>query len=91
MADAKRLLKIASNSSVPVLICGESGTGKEVMARSLHALSSRSKGPFVAVNCGAISPGLIESLFEGSCRGAYTGAVVNQLGFVRAADHGTLF
>ncbi len=91
MADAKRLLKIASNSSVPVLICGESGTGKEVMARSLHALSSRSKGPFIAVNCGAISPGLIESLFEGSCRGAYTGAVANQLGFVRAADHGTLF
>jgi len=91
MADAKRLLEIASKSSVPVLICGESGTGKEVMARRLHALSSRSQGPFIAVNCGAISPGLIESLFEGSCRGAYTGAVVNQLGFVRAADHGTLF
>lgn len=91
MADAKHLLEIASRSSVPVLVCGESGTGKEVMARKLHAMSDRSKGPFVAVNCGAISPGLVESLFEGSCRGAYTGAVANQLGFVRAADHGTLF
>ena len=82
MADAKHLLEIASRSSVPVLVCGESGTGKEVMARKLHAMSDRSKGPFVAVNCGAISPGLVESLFEGSCRGAYTGAVANQLGFV---------
>ncbi len=91
MTDAKSLLDIAAKSSIPVLICGESGTGKEVMARKLHAQSARSNGPFVAVNCGAISPGLIESLFEGSCRGAYTGAVSSQLGFVRAADHGTLF
>lgn len=91
VTDAKSLLEIAAKSSVPVLICGESGTGKEVMARKLHALSARSRGPFIAVNCGAISPGLIESLFEGSCRGSYTGAVANQLGFVRAADHGTLF
>ena len=91
MNDSKTLLDIASRSMVPVLLCGESGTGKEVMARRLHAQSDRSKGAFVAVNCGAISPGLVESLLEGSCRGAYTGAVSNQLGFVRAADHGTLF
>lgn len=91
MNDSKTLLDIASRSTVPVLLCGESGTGKEVMARRLHAQSDRSKGAFVAVNCGAISPGLVESLLEGSCRGAYTGAVSNQIGLVRAADHGTLF
>lgn len=91
MADSKKLLEIAARSSIPVLLCGESGTGKEVMARRLHAMSDRAQGAFVAVNCGAISPGLVESLFEGSCRGAFTGAVSNQQGFVRAADHGTLF
>lgn len=91
MDDSKSLLEVASRSTVPVLLCGESGTGKEVMARRLHAHSDRSKGAFVAVNCGAISPGLVESLLEGSCRGAYTGAVSNQIGLVRAADHGTLF
>ncbi len=91
MNESKSLLNLASRSTVPVLICGESGTGKEVMARRLHAQSERSKGAFVAVNCGAISPGLVESLLEGSCRGAYTGAVSNQIGLVRAADHGTLF
>ncbi len=91
MNDSKILLDIASRSTVPVLLCGESGTGKEVMARRLHAQSDRSNGAFVAVNCGAISPGLVESLLEGSCRGAYTGAVSNQIGLVRAADHGTLF
>ena len=89
--EVHKLLDIASRSSVPVLICGESGTGKEVMARRLHQMSDRANAAFIAVNCGAISPGLVESLFEGSCRGAYTGAVANQLGFVRAADHGTLF
>ncbi len=91
MQNADALLKIAAASSVPVLFYGESGTGKEVMARRLHRMGNRSDGPFVAVNCGAISPGLVESLFEGSCRGAYTGAVSNQLGFVRAANRGILF
>ncbi|MCK9183525.1 MAG: sigma-54 dependent transcriptional regulator [Fibrobacteraceae bacterium] len=91
MNDVTRLLEIASKSSVPVLLCGESGTGKEVAARNLHLIGARSKGPFIPVNCGALNPGLIESLFEGSCRGAFTGSVSNQLGFVRAADKGTLF
>lgn len=91
MNDIDSLLDVASRSLVPVLICGESGTGKEVTARRLHTMGERSGGAFVAVNCGAISPGLVESLLEGSCRGAYTGAVSNQLGLVRAADHGTLF
>lgn len=91
MNDVERLLEIASKSTIPVILFGESGTGKEVMARRLHELSDRANEAFVAVNCGAISPGLVESLFEGSCRGAYTGSVTNQLGFVRAADKGTLF
>ncbi len=91
MNDAARLLKIAAKSNVPVLICGETGTGKEVAARILHAESSRATGPFIAVNCGALNSGLVESLFEGSLRGAFTGSVRDQLGFVRAADKGTLF
>lgn len=91
MNQTKNLLAIAANANVPVLFYGESGTGKEVMARRLHQTGNRSNGPFIAVNCGAISSGLVESLFEGSCRGAFTGAVSNQQGFVRAANHGTLF
>ena len=63
MNDAKRLLKIAAKSNIPVLICGESGTGKEVAARILHAESGRATGPFIAVNCGALNSGLMESLF----------------------------
>lgn len=91
MNDAMRLLAIAAKSDIPVLLCGESGTGKEVAARKLHSLSLRASGPFIAVNCGALSAGLVESLFEGACRGAFTGAVRDRAGFVRAADKGTLF
>ncbi len=86
----KNLLNIASESDLPVLLTGESGTGKEVAARKLHSGSFRN-GAFVAVNCGAISAGLAESLFCGHVRGAFTGASNEQLGFVRAANGGTLF
>jgi len=85
------MLQIAANSDLPVLITGESGTGKEVAARELHALSMRGGKPFVAVNCGAISAGIAESLFCGHVRGAFTGANREQHGFVRAANGGTLF
>ncbi|MFA6622938.1 MAG: sigma-54 dependent transcriptional regulator [Fibrobacteraceae bacterium] len=91
MQEMMRLLTIAAKSDIPVLLCGESGTGKEVAARKLHELSPRAPGPFIAVNCGALSAGLVESLFEGACRGAFTGAVCDRVGFVRAADGGTLF
>src|SRR5574344_1936642 len=91
MQETMRLLTIAAKSDIPVLLCGESGTGKEVAARKLHELSPRASGPFVAVNCGALSAGLVESLFEGACRGAFTGAVSDRTGFVRAAAGGTLF
>ena len=76
---------------MPVLLTGESGSGKEVAARELHALGSRKNRAFVAVNCGAISAGIAESLFCGHIRGAFTGANREQLGFVRAANGGTLF
>jgi DNA-binding NtrC family response regulator len=89
--DFKKMLRIAAGSDLPVLITGESGTGKEVAARELHALGMRRGKPFVAVNCGAISAGIAESLFCGHVRGAFTGANREQHGFVRAANGGTLF
>ena len=91
MKSSKELLKIASNSLITVLIHGESGTGKEVAARFLHENSSRRGGPFVALNCGAIAKNLVESILEGFRKGAFTGAVSDQPGVVRAAQGGTLF
>jgi DNA-binding NtrC family response regulator len=83
------LVRIA-RSAVPVLLRGETGTGKEVVARAVHALSER-PGPFVAVNCGAIPAALIESQLFGHTKGAFSGAVRDEPGFVRAAGGGTLF
>jgi DNA-binding NtrC family response regulator len=74
----------------PVLILGESGTGKERVARATHARSGRT-GPFVAVNCGALPPTLVEGELFGYRRGAFTGALEDRLGLVRSADRGTLF
>ncbi len=91
MEKSEQLLRIAAKSSVPVLLFGESGTGKEVAARRLHRESARAAGAFIAVNCGALTESLAENLLEGSVRGAFTGAVREQKGFVRAADRGTLF
>jgi transcriptional regulator with AAA-type ATPase domain len=90
-ADAARLddLRRIARSTITVLLCGESGTGKEVLARSVHALSGRT-GAFVAVNCGTLTEGLAESQLFGHVRGAFSGAVADSVGFVRAADGGTL-
>ena len=74
-----------------VLITGESGTGKEMLARIVHTLSSRSKGPFVAVNVGAFSKTLLEDDLFGHSRGAYTGALTDKKGFFESAKGGTLF
>jgi hypothetical protein len=77
-------------SGVPILVEGEIGTGKELIARAVHQLTLR-KGPLVAVNCGALPPNLIESELFGHVRGAFSGAVQERPGLVRAAHGGTLF
>jgi two-component system NtrC family response regulator len=82
--------RVATSTST-VLITGESGTGKEVVARLLHGASTRSAGPFVAVNCGAIPENLIESELFGHARGAFSGAVDAHPGKFVQADGGTLF
>jgi DNA-binding NtrC family response regulator/tetratricopeptide (TPR) repeat protein len=80
-----------SNNSATVLIQGETGTGKELVARAIHKLSSRSKGPFIPIDCGAISEGLLESELFGSKRGSFTGAIADRPGVFEAAHTGTLF
>ncbi len=74
-----------------VLILGETGTGKEMLARHIHSLSDRQDKPFVPVDCSALTESLLESQLFGHTRGAFTGAVRDSLGFIRAADTGTLF
>ncbi|MHB1372453.1 MAG: sigma-54-dependent transcriptional regulator [Thauera sp.] len=82
--------KLARNQA-PVFIHGESGTGKEVIARYIHSLGARAAGPFVPVNCGAISPELMESEFFGHRKGSFTGAATDKEGLFQAANGGTLF
>lgn len=77
--------------SIPVLIEGESGTGKELLARAIHIASPRKNKPFLAINCGAISPELIESELFGHKKGAFTGATNTRLGHFESANGGTLF
>ncbi len=84
------IAKMATTDS-PVLIDGESGTGKDLVAAAIHRLSIRSKGPFLPVNCGAVPPDLLESEFFGHVRGAFSGAVADNLGLFRSANGGTLF
>lgn len=76
---------------ITVLIEGESGTGKELAARSIHAQSTRAKGPFLEVNCGALSEQLLESTLFGYEKGAFTGAVKTTPGYLEEADGGILF
>jgi sigma-54-specific transcriptional regulator len=85
-----RLQKIAP-SEANVLVIGETGTGKELVARHIHDLSNRAKGPFLAVNCGAFSENLIESELFGHEKGAFTGAISAKPGWFEAANGGTLF
>jgi len=84
-------IRRVAKSNAPVLITGQSGTGKEVVARTIHRLSRRSSMPFVAFNCGAISPTLIESELFGHERGAFTGADKRRIGYFEEANGGTLF
>lgn len=77
--------------NMPVLLTGETGTGKELVAHALHARGVRAKGPFVAINCGAISEGLWETEFFGHRRGAFTNAFRDAKGLIEQAASGTLF
>ncbi len=85
------LLERAARSDITLLLEGESGVGKEILAQTIHAQSPRSAGPFVAVDCGAIPPGLIESELFGHERGAFTGASEARPGVFEQANGGTLF
>jgi sigma-54 dependent transcriptional regulator len=84
-------IQLIGPSTANVLVTGETGTGKELIARHLHNLSPRTNGPFVAVNCGAFSEGLVESELFGHERGSFTGATVARAGWFEAARGGTLF
>ncbi|APR87447.1 Flagellar regulatory protein FleQ [Minicystis rosea] len=85
------VLKSVAPKDVAVTLIGESGTGKEVLARRIHELSDRRKGPFIPINCAAIPESLFESELFGHEKGAFTGAVERARGKVEAAEAGTLF
>jgi DNA-binding NtrC family response regulator len=85
------MTKRVAQSNASVLLLGETGTGKELIATAIHQLSRRASGPFVRVNCGALSESLLESELFGHVRGAFTGAVSNRAGRFEAAHTGSLF
>lgn len=87
----RKLIGQVASTDASVLVLGESGTGKEVVARNIHYLSHRAKGPFVPVNCGAIPAELLESELFGHEKGAFTGAVAARKGRFELAQGGTLF
>ena len=86
-----RMVRQAAPTDATVLLEGPSGTGKELVARAIHNLSPRAKGPFVAVELAAISPTLLEAELFGHEKGAFTGAVARRVGRFEAANHGTIF
>jgi DNA-binding NtrC family response regulator len=90
MQDVMRIVEMAAPSSASVLITGETGSGKEIVARTIHKLSPRASGPFVAINCSAIPETLMESEIFGHERGAFTGAAERRIGCFELADGGTL-
>jgi len=90
MRSVFELVREVAHTEVPVLIQGESGTGKELVASAIHSESERAGRAFVAINCGALPEGLLESELFGHVRGAFTGAVKNKKGRFELADKGTL-
>jgi len=91
MKSVAETIKRVAPTEMAVLIVGPSGSGKELVARALHNGSDRSKGPFVAINCGALAEGLLESELFGHEKGAFTGSVANRKGLFNKATSGTIF
>jgi Nif-specific regulatory protein len=91
MLEILDLVNMVADSSTSIMILGESGTGKEMIARTVHAASSRRQAPFVSVNCAAIPENLLESELFGYKKGAFTGAATDKKGKFQLADSGTLF
>lgn len=91
MQDVYRLTRRVARSNASVLLLGETGTGKEMIATAIHRLSDRGSGPFVKVNCGALSESLLESELFGHVQGSFTGAINNRTGRFEAAHTGTIF
>lgn len=89
--EVESLIRQVSQADANVLLLGESGTGKEIVARAIHQFSLRADGPFIAVNCGAIPPELLESELFGHEKGAFTGATNSRRGRFELAEGGTLF
>ncbi len=86
-----QIIENAAATTATVLVRGESGSGKELVARAIHQLSTRNSGPFLAINCAALSSSLLESELFGHVRGAFTGAVKDHSGLFQRANGGTLF
>jgi transcriptional regulator with PAS, ATPase and Fis domain len=91
MSDVFQIIRNVAETEASVLIRGESGSGKELVARALHQESPRRDGPFVAVNCAALAPTLLESELFGHVKGAFTGAVKDRIGLFQQANGGVLF
>jgi len=91
MREVQKTIGLVADSDATVLITGETGTGKEVVARTIHRVGARSSGTFMALNCAAIPPDLLESELFGHVKGAFTGAIIERKGAFREASGGTLF
>ena len=91
MREVYALTRLVAPTRASVLLIGETGSGKELVARAIHRLSPRADGPYIRVNCGALSESLLESELFGHIRGAFTGAIDNKTGRFEAAHGGTIF